>query len=50
MSSLDLKQVLLDVKRILAGDAVFKNISFQLDLPTSLPMVLATGRNLFRRC
>jgi signal transduction histidine kinase len=40
MSAVDLKQVLLDVKRILAGDAVFKNISFQLDLPASLPPVL----------
>jgi signal transduction histidine kinase len=40
MSSIDLKQVLLDVKRILAGDAVFKNISFELDLPGSLPTVL----------
>jgi predicted ATPase/signal transduction histidine kinase len=39
MSSVDLKQVLLDVKRILAGDAVFKNISFELDLPVSLPTV-----------
>jgi len=46
MSSVDLKQVLLDVKRILAGDAVFKNISFELDLPASLPTVLGNRTQL----
>jgi predicted ATPase/signal transduction histidine kinase len=48
MSSVDLKQVLLDVERILAGDAVFKNISFHLDLPASLPTVIGNRTQLIQ--
>ena len=48
MSSVDLKQVVLDVERILAGDAVFKNISFHLDLPASLPTAIGNRTQLIQ--
>jgi signal transduction histidine kinase len=46
MSPVDLKQVVLDVERIIAADAVFKNISFHLDLPASLPTVIGNRTQL----
>lgn len=48
MSSVDLKQVLLDAERILAGDAVLKKISFHLDLPASLPTVIGNRTQLIQ--
>jgi signal transduction histidine kinase len=48
MSSVDLKQVVLDVERILAGDAVFKNVSFHLDLAASLPTVIGNRTQLIQ--
>ena len=48
MSSVDLKQVVLDVERILAGDAVLKKISFHLDLPASLPTVIGNRTQLIQ--
>jgi signal transduction histidine kinase len=48
MSSVDLKQVVLDAERILAGDAVLKKISFHLDLPASLPTVIGNRPQLIQ--
>lgn len=48
MSPVDLKQVVLDVERILAGDAVFKNISVRIDLPVSLPTIIGNRTQLIQ--
>ncbi len=48
MSPVDLKQVVLDVERILAGDAVFKNISVRVDLPVSLPTIIGNRTQLIQ--
>ena len=48
MSPVDLKYVLLDVERILAGDAVFKNISVRIDLPVSLPTIIGNRTQLIQ--
>jgi predicted ATPase/signal transduction histidine kinase len=42
MSPVDLKQVLLDVERILAAGAMLKNVTFRLNLPASLPIVIGS--------
>jgi two-component system, LuxR family, sensor kinase FixL len=49
MSSVDLKQVLLDAERILAGDAVLKKISFHLDRRLRSQPSSVKGPSLFRR-
>ncbi len=38
-SSVDVKELLLDVKRIVSGDARMKNISLMIELPDFLPLV-----------
>jgi C4-dicarboxylate-specific signal transduction histidine kinase len=40
MSSVDLKQVLLDVGRILAAEATMRGVTLRLNLPVSLPKIV----------
>jgi signal transduction histidine kinase len=45
---LDLKQVLLDVGRILAADATLRNVSLRFSLPESLPLVIGNRTQLLQ--
>jgi PAS domain S-box-containing protein len=46
MSLVDLRQILYDVERIVRADAVFKNVTLRLDLPTALPTVTGNRAQL----
>jgi len=46
MSSVDLRQILYDVERIVRADATSKNIALRLDLPTTLPTIIGNRTQL----
>ena len=48
MSTVDLKQVLLEVERLLRSDAKSRNISFRLKLPPSIPAVVGNRTGLMQ--
>ena len=48
MGPVDLKQVLFDVGRILAADAMFRKITLRSDLPASLPTIIGNRTQLLQ--
>ena len=48
MSTVDLKQVLLDVGRILTADARLRNVTLQFNSPASLPIVIGNRTQLLQ--
>jgi signal transduction histidine kinase len=46
MSSVDLRQILYDVERIVRADATSKNVALRLDLPTTLPTIIGNRTQL----
>lgn len=46
MSPVDLRQILNDVERILAAEAILKNVTLWLDLPATLPTVVGNRTQL----
>jgi C4-dicarboxylate-specific signal transduction histidine kinase len=45
-SSVDLKEIILDVNRIVSADARMKNVSLSIEVPDSLPLVLGDKTHL----
>jgi C4-dicarboxylate-specific signal transduction histidine kinase len=48
MGPVDLKQVLLDVGRILAADAMFRKTTLRSSLPASLPTIIGNRTQLLQ--